>query len=226
MSAYSNQLLNFTVYLLYFFLVLIGERLEKTRYLRMAYRCLTTSCVIVAVWFYFNQILSATTLVTTRVSFGGVHSYLLTLFGLPFFLFAFKPNLNVTRGVTLTVYLISIHEIFWNLVFYGVVKPYLIISFLTYSSTVSVMVFTVVISIIRYRQEIKVSTLLVLLPMIAYCVAWVSMGFPITVSTFENPQMTRWFTDLFVNMIEIGYSITFVGCFTIAYFLVNEEEKK
>ena len=221
-DVFVSQTVTALIYITYFVVLLLEPWIKKHHLPKIFIDYFGSSGIIVAVTFYLQQLFNGSSIVTTRVSPEGVHSICMVLFLSSFFIFTFLPKLDTMRGMTLMIYLISLHELTWNILFYGFVKPSLVPLFLTFGlPTVSVMVLTVIVSWKRYRTLIDVPSFFTVAVAFIYGWIWISIGFPITVSTFEIPYLTQWFKNELVNMIEIGYVLTFIGTFLSSYFTMG-----
>jgi hypothetical protein len=220
----SPQLIGFLFYCSYFTIVMLSDWIKKHKLLDVMTEAFLSGSVFVAMLIFLGQVLNSSQVANARVTNEGAHSINMVFLCLAYFVFTFYPKINALRGTLLVMYLITIHESMWNVFFYCVVKPHLAYTFVTYGSmVVSAFVFTLVMSLFKYRKLIIVPTLAALTSGIMYGIIWVSIGFPITVSTYEFPVLTMWFSNLRVNMIEIGLLLQFVSVFLTAYILVNKK---
>ncbi len=179
------------------------------------------------IYFFSLQLWSSTDLINQRVAISGVHTIAILFFCASFFLFYFIPLKDLFRAAILVLYSITIHETLWNVFYYGFVQPNLFQYFLYYSMpTISVMIFTLVISIKKYWGNIWVPTILTLISGAIYEALWLSIGFPITIATFENPVHTIYFKDQLVNLIEVGEVLSFHSTFMASYLIYNLVLKK
>jgi len=225
-DAVTNQFIVFLAFTCFFIVVLCEKKLKAHKELMKFLEILGIVAMIAVTLIFYYQTASSDQPVLRRVSEGGVHSINMVFFCFAFFIFYLVPYRDIFRGSILTLYLITLHEGLWNIFYYGIIQQSLVFYFLVYSSpTIAIMLFTLVVSIKNYKNYIKISSLITLASGTIYGLIWLSMGFPITVGTFENPTLTKYFSDRFVNMIEIGYVINFISTFLSTYVVYNRQVK-
>jgi hypothetical protein len=216
----ERELISGILFSSYFILVVFGERLERLKPVKYVLKYFIPSCIFVVAMIMIEQLTTNGSLVLTRISPGGFHTSTMFIFLIIFVIFLYYPKGNITRAMTLVIYIMTIHEFVWNFFYYGIVKQNLATYFLFYNLPgLSVMVFTIIVSWKRFKHYVLKPTVASCIMGLIYGWFWLSMGFPMTVGTFETPQLTINFNDPFTNMIELGYCINFIGSYMTAYIL-------
>lgn len=157
--------------------------------------------------------------------------HVLSYVGLPLIAIAYyktctKTELRLLHTMIFTGNMFAIGELYWNIWYLLAEKPSA--GTATFANPVFTSIFTLIAAGIAFKTYERLDWkrwAMALTTQTAYMLAWVSIGFPITINIAVKPVETIWFYSPIVNGIEIAYWILWTVMITISLITTQKHAK-